>query len=110
MNKNSKSINIILVIGIVFMIVGYYFALAFLWNEMQYFIHGSNLDTGLGVAFGLILLWLPAVVISIISFILNLIAYKKTIKPRGFIRITIFVLSIVLPVICLGEFIATRFI
>ena len=110
MEKNSRGTNVLLVFGWIFLIIGYYMGLAFLWNIIRFFSDGSTLETGLGLAFGLILLWIPAVILSIISLIFNSIAFKKAIKPRSFARVLPFVLSIMLPIICLGEYIVTRFI
>ena len=110
MNKNLKSTNILLVFGCIFMFAGYYTSLAFLWNIMQYFVLGSTLETGLGVAFGLVLLWAPAVVLSIISLILNVVSYKKAIKPVNVWRKLALILAIGLPIVCLCEFIAICFV
>ena len=110
MEKNSKGTNVLLAFGWILLVAGYYSCFTFLWNIIEYFTLGSDLSTGLGVAFGLILFWIPAVVLSVLAFIFNVIAFKKAIKPRSFWRKLPFVLSIILPVICLGEYIATHFI
>lgn len=110
MNKNTRTSNILLIFGCVFLVAGYFFAFAFLTNLIKYFVMGNTLQAGLGVAFGIIILWIPALVISIISFILNLIAYKKANRPRALGRKMLFILSIILPIICAIEYIITYFL
>lgn len=109
MEKNSKGTNAILIFGCIFLIAGYVFASSYMYELIELFIEGNNLENGLGVALGLIFLLVPAFILGVIALILNIVAYKKTIKPCALWRKIPLILSIILPIICIGGYIATHF-
>ena len=110
MQRNSKATNVLFVIGCIFMIVGYYFSGEYLISLIEFMDVESGLSEGLSVALGVILLMVPASICSVVSFILHMIAYRKTVKPAGFARGAAFVLSILLPLFCASLFIATHLV
>lgn len=102
--KTSKKAKILLVLGIVAMII----ALAFLGiftNALIQLVTKKDLGSALGVVLTLVLYFAPGGLVSMLSILFNAIAFNSLDKPRPKIYKTSFILSILLFVAYVVEFI-----
>ena len=102
--KTSKKAKILLVLGIITMIISLVF-LGIFTNALIQLVTRKDLGSALGVVLTLVLYFAPGGLISMLSILFNAIAFNSLYKPRPKIYKISFILSILLFVGYVVEFI-----
>lgn len=102
--RKNKTANRLLIVGIITMAISFILLGLFTYSLVNQIIK-DNFSSAIGLVLTIIFYLMPGIIVSILSFLFNALAYKKCENPKPNIYKISFVLSIVLPVIYFIEFI-----
>ena len=109
--KKDKASLILLIIGIVLFVITLVLTILFGIMSIEFFLSsgGEQIGTALGYAIYLAYFGLPAMIIGIVSSILNIIAVAISNKNRG-IKVTFMILSFVVTIVVFSFYFISYFI
>ena len=104
MNEGNKKSKVLLIIGIITMIISFVL-LGVFTNSLINQVVKDDFSSAVGLVITIIFYLIPGIIVSILSFLFNTLAYKKSVKPTPIIYKICFIISCVVPVVYFIEFI-----
>lgn len=105
MNKSvNKKSRVLLIFGIITLIISLLFLGIFTDALIKQIVY-DNFASAIGLVFTIIFYLIPGIIVSMLSFLFNTLAYKKSDKPAPVVYKICFTLSGVIPLIYFIEFI-----